>query len=240
MPTHLDVKREMKKLATPARAKVNEWFFKTGKGQYGEGDKFIGLSVPQLRLIAKKYRDLLFKDITQLMKSEIHEERLIAVYLLVYQFEKAGNPTQKKIYDFYLKNTQYVNNWDIVDSSAPYIVGVYLLKNPKEIKILDKLAASKSLWEKRISIISTYAFIQKGEDGLTYKIAEKLLNDKHDLIHKAAGWMLREAGKKVSLENEKKFLDKYAVTMPRTMLRYAMEKFSLEDKKYYLGIKKAL
>ncbi len=231
---YLTISKEMKKMATPARAKANAWFFKTGKGQYGEGDQFIGLSVPQLRIIAKKYRDISFKEISLLMKSKIHEERLIAVYLLVYQFEKADEATQKKIYDFYLKNTKYVNNWDIVDTSAGYIVGGYLFTHPREIKILDKLAVSQDLWEKRIAIVATYAFIQKGKDALTHKIAIKLMNDKHDLIHKAVGWMLREAGKKVSLENEKKFLDKYAHKMPRTMLRYAIELFPQEVRKYYL------
>lgn len=223
------IQEDLQKLASPSRAKSSAWFFKTGKLQYGEGDQFIGVMVPQQRIIANKYKDLPLKEIEKLLRSPIHEYRLTAVFILVGAFKKA----KKEVYDFYLKHTKKINNWDIVDSSASYIVGEWLLDKPKERKILHTLAKSKNLWERRIAIISSGAFINHGEFADTFGIAEILLTDSHDLIHKAVGWMLREVGKRDQAAEEE-FLKKHYKIMPRTMLRYAIERFSPQRRKQYL------
>jgi 3-methyladenine DNA glycosylase AlkD len=207
-------------------------FFKTGFGQYGEGDIFLGIVVPNTRIVAKKFSDLPLYEIKKILYSRVHEERLCALLLLVEKFNKANDLEQKKIFDFYIKNAKQANNWDLVDLSAPKIVGKYLLDKSKTI--LYKFAKSKNLWEKRISIVSTYTFIKAGEYKDTFKIAEILMNDKHDLIHKAVGWMLREVGK-ISQKDEEKFLQKYYKKMPRTTLRYAIEKFPEEKRIKYLA-----
>jgi len=226
-----EIQNEIRSLADPKRAKTSLWFFKTGPGQYGEGDKFLGLTTPQMRVISKKYKDLLLVDIQQLIKSPFHEERSIAIQILVLQYPK----NSQTIYNFYLKNTKYINNWDLVDISAPKIVGEYLSdKNPK---ILFDLAKSESLWERRIAIISTFAFIYQGQPDLTLKISRNLLNDRHDLIHKAVGWMLREVGKRCSEKSLTDFLDLYCLSMPRTMLRYAIERLPEKKRKYYLNLR---
>ena len=217
------------------RAKVLQGFFKTGPGEYGEGDVFLGLTVPQCREIAKKYRDLPMKDLQALLKSEIHEERSIALMILVVRFEKADVKEQEKIYKFYLKNTKYINNWDLVDSSAEYIVGAFLAD--KDRKILDKLAKSKSLWERRIAMLATFHFIKNKESKDALRIAKILITDKHDLIHKASGWMLREIGKRASEKDLKIFLDKNADKMPRTMLRYAIERMTPKERRHYMDMK---
>jgi 3-methyladenine DNA glycosylase AlkD len=229
----VQLRDDLKKLTDPEKAKIYQRFFKTGRGQYGEGDLFLGATVPQSRGIAKKYSQLPFKELSELLKSKYHEERLIALFILVDNFKKGDEGIKDKIYQFYLKNTQYINNWDLVDSSAPQIVGHYLAEEDKQI--LLKLAVSNSLWEKRIAILSTFYFIrfQKNSDW-TFKIAKILLNDKHDLIHKAVGWMLREAGKNISKEVEKEFLNKHYQIMPRTMLRYAIEHFNPQEKAFYM------
>ncbi len=227
------IKKDILKFASPTKAKNNEWFFKTGKGEYGYGDKFRGLTVPQMRLItAKYYNKLGFAEIKKLLKSKYHEERLIAILILVHRFKIGGPKEQKQIYNFYLAHTKYVNNWDLVDSSAPYIVGPYLLNRPRGI--LYRLAKSKSLWERRIAVVATFAFIKNDQFNDSLKIARMLLSDTHDLIHKAVGWMLRELGKK-SERTLRRFLDKYKVVMPRTMLRYAIEKFPKKVRKQYLA-----
>ncbi|MCX6779908.1 MAG: DNA alkylation repair protein [Candidatus Magasanikbacteria bacterium] len=226
--------KELKIAGDQTKATVLGRFFKTGKGQYGEGDVFLGIYVPIQRSIAKKYETLKLKDIEILLQSKIHEHRTGALFILTAQYKKSDDKTKEKIFKFYLRNTARINNWDLVDLSAPNIVGEYLLKKDKSI--LYKLARSKNLWEKRIAIVSTLAFIRAKELEEVLKISEILLNDNHDLIHKATGWMLREAGKR----NEKvlrKFLDKHATKMPRTMLRYAIEKFNPTDRKYYLCLK---
>ena len=207
-------------------------FFKTGEGEYGFGDIFIGLTVPQSRNIAIKFKDLDFADIIELLKSKIHEERLIALLILVHKFQKEPLE-QRRIYDFYIKNIKFVNNWDLVDLSSDKIIGGYLIDKPKEI--LVKFANSENIWEKRIAIISTYNFIKNNKFKDSLKIAEILVNDKNDLIQKAVGWMLREIGNR-NKEQELKFLKKYYKKMGRTALRYALEKFpeSLR-KKYLLG-----
>lgn len=242
MSTAKSVINDLDKLADVERANNSAWFFKTGKGQYGEGDIFIGVTVPQQRKVAKLYKDLPLREIKNLLKSKVHEHRLTAVIILVEQFKTADTKKQKQIYDFYLANTIYINNWDIVDSSAPYIVSVYLWNNfaqeqspsKQTIHILTKLAKSKSIWERRIAIMSTFYFIKMGDINETFSIAELLLHDEHDLIQKAVGWMLREVGNSVGIEVEELFLKKHYKTMPRTMLRYAIEKFPEAKRQAYL------
>ena len=223
------LKKDIQAYASPEKAKVLQRFFKTGPGQYGEGDVFLGLKVPEVRSIAKKYSQLSFNDLQELLDSEIHEHRLVALLILIIKYNKTED--KKEIIDFYLKNTQAVNNWDLVDLSADKLLGAYLFEKDKSL--LYKLAKSDDLWEKRIAIISTFYFIKNNDFEDSLKISEILLNDKHDLIHKAVGWMLREVGKK-DQEIEEKFLKKYYKTMPRTMLRYAIERFEEKKRKAYL------
>ncbi len=215
------------------KSKILSRFFKTGKGEYGEGDKFLGITVPISRFIAKKYIDVSFDDISKLIQNEYHEVRLVAILLLVQKYKEAKFEKEKKIIvNFYLNNTKYINNWDLVDLSAGYIIGDYLFDKNK--KILEKLAKSKNLWERRIAVISTFGFIYKGESKWTFMTINILINDKHDLIHKACGWMLREVGKRVSEKDLTTYLDKNSNKMPRTMLRYAIERFPENKRKYYL------
>lgn len=227
-----NLKKEIKKDSNIEKAKIYQRFFKTGKGEYGEGDIFLGLSVPEQRKIAKQYQDLELKEIRGLLQSKIHEERLIALLILV---EKYGREpiNRKKIFDFYLESMEYVNNWDLVDLSADKIVGRFLFDGKEESKILTNLAKSSNLWEKRIAMISSFYFIKQGKFDESLKIAEILLNDSHDLIHKAVGWMLREIGNR-DLNTEERFLKKHYKNMPRTMLRYAIEKFPEEKRQDYL------
>ena len=226
------LKQELQKLKNPEKAKVYLKFFKTKKGEYGEGDTFLGVSVPEQRKIAKKYFDLSLKELQELLSTNIHEYKMCSLFILINKYRKSDKTEKKKIFDFYLKNTININNWDLVDISAPHIIGDYLLN--KDRKILYKLANSKNLWEKRISIISTFTFIKNNQFEDTLKISEILLNDNHDLIHKAVGWMLREVGKR-DQKTEETFLEKYHKSMPRTMLRYSIEKFEKNKKKYYLN-----
>ena len=227
-----DVEGELKNLANPEKARVLSGFFKTGKGDYGEGDLFLGITVPEQRKIAKKYSALPLKDIRKLLSSKIHEYRLVALLMLIRQYEKADERGEKEIFDFYLVNTRYINNWDLVDLSAPNIIGNYLLD--KDRAILYKLAKSDNLWEKRIAIMATFTFIRNNQFEDTFRIAEILLYDRHDLIHKAVGWMLRETGKR-NQDREETFLKKYCGEMPRTMLRYAVEKFDEQKRRFYLN-----
>ncbi len=223
------LKKDLEKLGSPKKAKILQRFFKTGPGQYGEADIFLGIMVPQTRVIAKKYKNLLLKEIEELLSSKIHEERLGALLILVHKYYNSQN--KKEIFDFYVDNASKINNWDLVDLTAPKIMGNWLLNKPKDI--LYELVKSDNLWEKRISIISTFAFIKEKQFDDTFKISEILINDKHDLIHKAVGWMLREIGKR-NLEVEENFLKKHYKNMPRTMLRYAIEKFPEAKRKAYL------
>jgi 3-methyladenine DNA glycosylase AlkD len=227
-----ELKKELEKLVNQKQAANLQRFFKTGKGEYGEGDVFLGIKVPVQRQVAKKYKDLCLADIQQLLNSKIHEHRLIALLILMQKYDTAEENSKKQIFELYLKNTHNINNWDLVDLSAPSIVGNYLLD--KNRAILYKLAKSSSLWEKRISILATFAFIQNKETKDALGIAEILVNDKHDLIQKAVGWMLRELGKKVNQEEEEKFLRKHYKQMPRTMLRYAIERFDDKKKEFYM------
>lgn len=228
-----NVKNDIKQLANPQKAKASSWFFKTKEGEYGYGDRFIGITVPEQRTIARKYKDLSLTDIERLLHSEIHEERLIALFILVFQFAKAGVKERERLFAFYIKNVAYINNWDLVDSSAAQIVGEYLFVK-QDIALLERLAKSEIIWERRIAMVATNAFIKKGESQPTCKIAGLLLHDKHDLIHKAVGWMLREVGGRCSIKIEEEFLQKNYKSMPRTMLRYAIEKFPEEKRKAYL------
>lgn len=228
-----NLKRDIRKASSPERAKVSRSFFKTGKGQYGEGDIFVGLTVPQCRALSKSYSDLSKSDLVRLLKSPIHEERLIALILLTEKFENADEKEREGIFSLYLKMTKYVNNWDLVDSSAHLIVGAWLEKRDR--RLLVKLAKSKSLWERRIAIVATFHFIRLDDHRDTLKIAKLLLDDDQDLIHKATGWMLREVGKR-SAETLRLFLRQNGAKMPRTMLRYAIERFSPAERARFLSL----
>ena len=231
-----DLHREVATLGSLERAKGLARFFKTGKGDYGEGDLFAGLTVPQSRILALKYKDLSLLDIEKLLRSKIHEERLIALLLLVRNFKKGSKAERREIYRFYLSHTIYINNWDLVDLSSGYIIGGFLRDDRKNTeRVLRKLALSHNLWERRIAIIATFAFIKHSEYEMTFQIADILLHDDHDLIQKAVGWMLREVGQRCSEEVEEEFLASRYKVMPRTMLRYAIERFSKEKRRAYLA-----
>jgi len=225
--------RELRENSSREKSEVSRKFFKTGKGEYGEGDIFIGLTMPQQRSITKRYTELSFQDLQKLLDSKIHEHRMSALIILISKYKKTKKDffEKRRIYEFYMKNTQNINNWDLVDISCPHIVGDFLSREGTEtIKILAK---SNNIWEKRIAIISTHALIKKRILGETLAISDILINDKHDLIHKAVGWMLREVGKK-NMEVLELFLKPRYKEMPRTMLRYAIEKFPEEKRKSYL------
>lgn len=221
-----DLRRTIRSLANPARAEVSQRYFKTGKGEYGEGDRFLGLDAATMHSLAKQYRDTPLSTIGQLLHSQWHEERLVALLILVRQFEKGDRGA---ILALYLANTSRINNWDLVDCSAPHIVGAH-----GGMTLLRKLARSTSLWERRIAILATQHLIREDDFEPTLVIAEMLLGDKHDLIHKAVGWMLREVGKR-DVATEKRFLDAHAATMPRTMLRYAVERLPEREQRRYLN-----
>ncbi|MFA6383532.1 MAG: DNA alkylation repair protein [Parcubacteria group bacterium] len=224
--------KELRSLKNPKKARELTRFFKCGKGEYGEGDQLWGIMVPFQRQVAKKYfQDADLQDAQKLLNSPVHEQRLTGLLMLVFKFEKADEKLRKEIYKFYLKNTKRINNWDLVDLTAPRIVGEFLLD--KDRKILYRLAKSKNLWERRIAVLATFMFIRECDFKDALKIAEILLNDNHDLIHKAVGWMLREIGKR-NIKTEEKFLQKYYRTMPRTILRYAIEKFPEKKRADYL------
>ena len=231
-----DLQKELKRVADKNKALILQRFFKTKPGEYGAGDVFLGITVPRQRIIAIKYATKLnLLDLQRLLDSDLHESRLTALMILVAKYDKNKAATvRQEIIDFYLKNTQRINNWDLVDLSVYKIIGDWLVNNPKELKLLDKLAISKNLWERRMAMIATYAFIKKGSAKETIRIAEKLLNDSHDLINKAVGWMLREVGKRVSEPVLLSFLNKYGKKMPRMTLRYAIEKLHSEQREYYL------
>jgi len=233
------VRQAFQKIASPAKAKNLMRFFKTGKGEYAESDKFYGVTVPQTRKIAKAFVDkIAFARLQYLLQVGKHEERLCALLMLVEKFKKAdpsansGQAICKKCYELYLRNTKHINNWDLVDSSAAQIVGAYL--NDKSKAVLGKLARSKSLWERRIAIIATFYYIQQKQFAETFKIADILLKDKEDLIHKAVGWMLREVGKKSGEPVLEKYLKPRYQKMPRTMLRYVIEHFNESKRQRYL------
>ncbi len=226
-----NIQRKIQELGNSEKAKVLQRFFKTGPGEYGEGDVFVGVKVPELRKLAKEYQEITVKEVKQLLRSAIHEERLLALFILVLKYSKGNETEKKRIYELYFKSTQFINNWDLVDSSAHHIIGAFLKDKSKEP--LYSLAKSMNLWERRISIISTFYFIKHDKYAETLKISEILLTDEQDLIHKAVGWMLREIGKR-HMPTEEKFLRKHYKRMPRTMLRYAIEKFPEDKRQGYL------
>lgn len=224
-------KTHLKALASPDVAKSSARFFKTGPGQYGEGDRFVGINVPVLRKAAREFRSLPLEEVVTLLSSPIHEERQLALLILVLQVANCGDARREATFDFYMRHRRFVNNWDLVDCSAPQVVGGYLLD--KSRKPLFDLTGSKSRWERRIAIVSTQHFIRHDDFADTLAISQRLLRDGDDLIHKAAGWMLREVGKRDQAVLEA-FLDQHATVMPRTMLRYAIERFPPEQRRAYL------
>ncbi len=226
-----NIQKQIKRLGNKEYAARLRKYFKTWKGEYGEGDRFLGIQVPVLRKIARKYRKISIGEVSELVKSQFHEERLFSLLVLVESFKRANDKDKKIIYTLYLSNTKFINNWDLVDASAGHIIGAYLLTRDK--KPIYVLARSKNIWERRISIMSTSYFMKYNRFVDTLNIAEMLLGDEEDLIHKAVGWMLREIGKR-DFELEERFLGKYYKSMPRTMLRYAIEKFPEERRKIYL------
>lgn len=221
---------EFRNLENKVKAKILSRFFKTGKGEYGEGDKFLGITVPVIRKIAKKYRSLSFEELSKLIKSSFHEVRLLALLIIIEKLDD-GDGVKKKVFDFYFKNIKYINNWDLIDVTCRFIVGDYLFDRDRGI--LYDLAKSENLWERRIAIVSTYSFIRCGQYVDTLNISKILIFDRHDLIHKAVGWMLREVGKRDE-KLLKQFLSKYSAQMPRTMLRYAIERLSVNDRKMFM------
>jgi len=263
MNEYNDIDKELKSLYSAKKSQILQRFFKTGKGEYGEGDVFFGITVPKQREVVKRHKDADFVTIKKLLNSKIHEYRMVGVLILIEQFKKvqtchsefisesshskkkilkqvqddgeildnASALRKKKIFEFYLKNLKSINNWDLVDLSAP-IIGDFLIG--KDISVLDKMAKSKNLWERRVAIMFTFAFVRKNIFKETFRISDALLRDKHDLIHKAVGWMLREVGKR-DLQAEKNFLQDRYKKMPRTMLRYAIEKFEEKERKKYLN-----
>jgi 3-methyladenine DNA glycosylase AlkD len=226
-----ELSKSLHAIANKEIAVILQRFFKTGPGQYGEGDKFLGIKVPQQRELAKRFKDLSLIEVEKSLQSVWHEERLTALLILTYKFPKAVESERAKIYKLYIKNLKYINNWDLVDLSAPNIVGTYLLDKPRDI--LYKLIESKHLWSRRVAVLATFTFLRNKQYADIITFAEKLLNDKEDLMHKASGWMLREMGKR-DLGELRHFLDKHVLKMPRTMLRYAIEKLEEEERLRYL------
>lgn len=233
-----ELKKELRAAANPEKAAFFPRFFKAGPGEYAEGDKFLGVTVPNQRTLAKKYyKRLTMGETLRLLRSPWHEERLMALFILVLKYQKGEPATKNSIFDLYLDNTQYVNNWDLVDSSAERIVGPWLDGSDYKMNVLTKLAHSKDLWERRIAMIATYHYIRLGRAEEALIIADILLHDKHDLIQKAVGWMLRETGKRVDRQTLLDFLDQHAHNMPRTTLRYAIEHLSPETRQHYMQLK---
>jgi len=228
-----DVRETVKKLRNKKKAALLQRYFKTAPGEYAEGDIFYGITVPALRTLAGKFKDLELKDTIALLKSPVHEERFLALIILMARYRRSDIAGKENIYRIYLKHTRYINNWDLVDVTAKRIVGDFL--GDKDKAPLYKLARSSSVWERRIAILATFYFIGRGEFGDALRIARMLLSDEHDLIHKAAGWMLREVGKR-DMAAEEDFLKKHSKKMPRTMLRYAIEKFPENKRRAYLGL----
>ncbi|MDR0823949.1 MAG: DNA alkylation repair protein [Prevotella sp.] len=229
--TAKDIQAELESYSTPEKKEFLPYFFKTGKGQYGEGDLFLGVVVPHTRIVAKKHKDVSFGIVADLLDSEYHECRLCALLMLVERFKKAKEQEKTEIYNFYLSVTKRINNWDLVDLSARDIVGEYLVD--KDRSTLYKLADSSLLWDQRIAVVATYAFIRRDDYKDILALSEKLLRHKHDLMHKATGWMLREVGKR-DKDALTSFLNRFYKEMPRTMLRYSIEKFTAEERAFYM------
>ncbi len=233
MNTVEDIHAEVRRLADPGKAKILQRFFKTGPGQYGEGDVFAGITVPVIRKLLRKYRDIPLGETVKLLQSPVHEERLLALIILVEKCRRGDDATRKRIYGLFRKNTRFINNWDLVDLSAEHIVGATL--DGTDRAPLYRLARSKSLWERRIAILATFYDIKRGIPDHTLALADILLSDRHDLIHKAVGWILREVGKRCSPDTLREFLRPRYRSMPRTMLRYAIERFPASERRAYLA-----
>jgi 3-methyladenine DNA glycosylase AlkD len=229
--------KALRKFASQENKKINEWFFKTGPGQYGHGDQFIGVKVPQTRKVAKNFSDLSLKELKILFDSPIHEDRLLGIMILRIQYEKSARihdlKNMKKYFDFFYKNKNRINNWDLVDSSAPYLSGHFVFNQATDRKKIFSLIHSKNMWDRRIAILSTFYFIRQNHFNVTLQLAKTLLQDNEDLMHKASGWMLREIGKR-DLATLLHFLDQFTLKMPRTMLRYAIEKLPERQRRHYL------
>ena len=230
------IRSELRAMASPAKARILSGFFKTGRGEYGEGDRFLGVVMPEVRKVVKAHWNIAAEEIVRLLRSKYHEERMAALLILVEQYRRGDSSRRAAVYNLYLSHTAWINNWDLVDLTAHEIVGAHLAGTGGAI--LEKLARSKNLWERRIAMLSTYHCIRKGDSKAALKIAALLLRDPHDLIHKAVGWMLREVGKRCSMEHECRFLDTHAASMPRTMLRYAIERFPDSLRMKYLRMGK--
>jgi len=234
-PTAAAVRRALREFASPERAIGVARFFKTGKGEYGEGDVFIGVTVPEERLVARHFKALPLAEADKLLSSRIHEERITALLIMVDQFTASKDERVRgRIFRLYMKRLPYINNWDLVDTSAADIVGRWLAD--KDRSLLDKLAASKHLWTRRVAMIATFHYIKNGSADDALRIAARLLDDEHDLIHKAVGWMLREVGKRVSATKLRAFLKQHAATMPRTALRYAIERLPAAERQRWLRL----
>lgn len=231
MQTSKEIRQELEQYIDPVKREYLPKFFKTGKGQYGEGDQFLGIVVPNTRIVAKRHKDAPFEVMAELLQSEWHECRLCALLMLVERFKKCDEKGKKEIYDFYLTQTTRINNWDLVDLSAPGIVGDYLKDKPRDV--LYRLADSSLLWEQRIAVVSTYSLIKNNDFIDIIALSERLLHHKHDLMQKAVGWMLREMGKR-DKDLLVQFLEKHCKTMPRTMLRYAIEKFPEDERREFM------
>ena len=231
-----DLKKDLRKFERPEKAKILTRFFKTGKGEYAEGDQFLGLKTDETRSVAARYKDIGYEDVEKLLASPIHEERMVAVMILVGRFKKGSIDIKKEVYELFISNISGINNWDLVDVSVPHIIGGYLYLSKGKRNILYDFAESHNLWKKRIAIMSTFYFVREKDFKDTLEISKILLNDKHNLIHKAVGWMLREIGNR-NLSIEEKFLKTRYQKMPRTMLRYAIEKFPEGTRKKYLESK---
>ena len=230
--TAADARARLHAQASPEHARVLQGYFKTGPGEYGEGDVFAGVRLPALRALAKELRALPLEEVTEILRSPVHEERLLALLLLVLAYPKGDEAKRQAVYDLYLASTRFINNWDLVDSSAEHVVGAHLWTRDRGV--LDRLARSESVWERRTAILATFHFIRRGHFGDTLRIAGALLDDRHDLIHKAVGWMLREVGKR-DADAERAFLRAHARRMPRTMLRYAIERFPEAERRGWLS-----
>ncbi|HTI22464.1 MAG TPA: DNA alkylation repair protein [Kutzneria sp.] len=232
MITAATVSNALAAVADPDSIAAKQRFFRTGPGEYGEGDRFLGVSVPDQRRVARSYKMLALHEIRTLLTTGAHEERLTALFILVLRFAKADETLRGEIVDLYLAHTAFVNNWDLVDSSACQLLGEWLVDRDRSV--LDRLAGSESLWERRIAVIATFAFIRRGDQEWTLRIADRLVADRHDLIHKAVGWMLREVGNR-DRDAEVTWLIRHQRTMPRTMLRYAIEKFAPAERRAFLA-----
>lgn len=227
---------ELEKHASPSDATFLQRFFKTGEGQYGAGDTFIGVRVPQIRQTAKLFKGIGLADIEQLLESPIHEVRLCALVIMTLQAKKADDTSAKALYDLYLRRSDRINNWDLVDISCRDVVGGYLVAHPDEQPVLRKLARSGLIWDRRIAMISTWQLMRHGQLDWTYELAEILLDDKQDLMHKAVGWMLRDAGDRDG-DRLREFLTTHIKRIPRTALRYAIEHFDPEERQYFLKLR---